>query len=122
MDKYQRGEVSFPCIEFTKEGTYNFKIREMTESGDGWETDSTEYPVTVIITNDDGELKATVEYPGGYPEFTNIFTPAEICVPLECKKITIGAPLKEGQFEFGVYDKDNKLVCKAKNKAPKDED
>jgi len=114
----EKGDVDFPCIEFTKVGTYHFKIKEITQSGNGWETDPREFPVIVIITDENGKLKATVEYPDGYPEFTNNYKPEAVCVPLTANKCATGAPLKEGQFEFGVYDEAGRLVCSAKNEAP----
>jgi len=121
MEKYESGEVSFPCIKFTEPGVYHFTISEITASGGGWETDPSEYTAVVTVTDEDGELVAKVEYPRGFPEFTNEYKPKEVCVSLKAKKIAVGAPLKKGQFEFGVYDKDSKLVAKATNEAPDDE-
>lgn len=108
--------VLFPDICFDEAGVYEFTVKETSVSGDGWITDPREYPVIVTVTDDGhGHLTAHVEYPEGKPEFINKYEPKKVCVKLTACKIAIGAPLKDGQFEFGVFDEHGKKVASAKN-------
>ncbi|MDR1102028.1 MAG: hypothetical protein LBL34_06745 [Clostridiales bacterium] len=64
------------CVEFTinvnSAGVFNYTVRELNESGNGWIMDSKSYPVTVIAkVNSSGALGAFVRYPQGYPTFVN---------------------------------------------------
>jgi pilin isopeptide linkage protein len=108
--------VRFPEICFDKPGVYEFTIRETSVSGDGWITDPREYPVIVTI-KDDGHGKLTIheEYPKGKPEFVNKYEPKKVCVKFTATKTAIGAPLKNNQFEFGVFDEHGHKVATAKN-------
>ncbi|MCH3942618.1 MAG: hypothetical protein LKE37_02715 [Atopobiaceae bacterium] len=45
--------ASFGAIIFTKPGTYVYKVKESTESGDGWTCDNAEKTLTVVVTNED---------------------------------------------------------------------
>jgi pilin isopeptide linkage protein/uncharacterized repeat protein (TIGR02543 family) len=66
------GSVSFPAIQFTEQGVYQYTILETTPSGDGWVTDTTPNPVTITVSdNGQGQLNATVTYPSGVPLFHN---------------------------------------------------
>jgi len=112
------GNIKFPCIEFTEEGVFNYTIRETSTSGNGWITDEKKYPVIVTVTDDNGTLTASVEYPEGIPEFTNRYEPQAVCVTLCANKIAIGAPLEDGQFTFGVFDEEGNEVTSATNTTP----
>lgn len=108
--------VEFPKLTFDKPGNYEFTLKELTPSGDGWTTDDREIKVIVRVTDDGhGHLLATVEYPEGFPEFTNRFKVKPAQFILSACKIAIGAPLPEGKFEFGLYDAHGHLVSKARN-------
>jgi pilin isopeptide linkage protein len=108
--------VKFPDICFDKAGVYEYTISETDVSGDGWITDPREYPVIITVTDDGhGKLTAHVEYPHGKPEFVNKYEPKKVCVKLTACKIAIGAPLKNGQFEFVVFDEHGNKVTSAKN-------
>jgi pilin isopeptide linkage protein len=108
--------VRFPDICFDEKGVYEFTVRETSTSGDGWITDPREYPVIVTVTDDGyGKLKAHVEYPEGEPKFVNKYKPKTVCIKITAIKTAIGAPLKNNQFEFGVFDEDGKKIASAKN-------
>jgi pilin isopeptide linkage protein len=108
--------VHFPDVCFDKAGVYEFTISETSVSGDGWITDPKKYPAIVTVTDDGhGKLTASVKYPEGKPEFVNKYEPKSVCVKFTATKIAIGAPLKNGQFEFGVFDKNGNKVASAKN-------
>jgi pilin isopeptide linkage protein len=108
--------VYFPEICYSKAGVYEYTVRETSVSGDGWITDPKEYPVIVKVTDDGhGNLTAKTEYPNGKPEFVNKYEPKSVCVKITATKIAVGAPLKNGQFEFGVFDKHGNKVASAVN-------
>ncbi|MCL2313217.1 MAG: hypothetical protein FWC41_12195 [Firmicutes bacterium] len=122
MKNNNEASIKFPFIQFEKPGIYQYNIKETTESGDGWVTDSMEYPVIVTITDDGkGNLESNVDYPEGMPKFVNTYTPTPILVDLIGEKKTIGAPLREGQFRFGVFDEDGNEIVSATNDAPEEE-
>jgi pilin isopeptide linkage protein len=109
--------VHFPEVCYSKAGVYEYTIRETSVSGNGWITDSREYPVIITVTDDgNGRLTASTEYPNGVPEFVNKYEPTSVCVRLIATKIAIGAPLKDGQFEFGVFDEHGNKVATATNR------
>jgi pilin isopeptide linkage protein len=110
--------VQFPNVCYTEPGVYHYTIRETSEPGNGWITDSSEYPVVVTVTDDGhGHLTANVEYPEGKPKFINKYKPESVCVKLCAVKIAEGAPLKDGQFTFGLFDKDGNEIISATNKS-----
>ncbi|MDR0896561.1 MAG: InlB B-repeat-containing protein [Oscillospiraceae bacterium] len=105
------GSVVFPAITYSATGTHNYTIREMTPSTRGWTTDSTEYPATVVVSDDGkGSLLAGIAYPNGVPSFTNTYAPPIGYMSLEARKNAVGKDLAEGQFTFGVFDGDTLLV------------
>ena len=76
--------------------------------------------VTVKVTDDGkGKLSTTVTYDGGKTTFKNTFTPKEITVPLQVTKVLTGRNLQDAEFEFELYDGQNKLLQTVKNKAEK---
>ena len=69
-----KGLIEFPSIVYTKSGTYHYTIHEISEPGDGWETDKREFHVVVTVTDDGkGNLIPSIEYPDGFPEFVNVY-------------------------------------------------
>jgi len=108
--------IQFSALSFDKPGVYEYTLKELTQSGNGWETDNSEIKVIVTVTDDGyGNLVATVDYPSGYPEFTNTYKPKPAVVTISAIKKAIGAQLPCGKFEFGLFDEDGSLVFKAKN-------
>ena len=66
------GEVIFSSLSFTKEGTYEYHIREMIDSSSKKVNyDTTDAKVTVTVTRENGKLKATTDITGGAIKFTN---------------------------------------------------
>jgi pilin isopeptide linkage protein len=115
------GSVLFPAITFGEPGVFNYTIREITQSGAGWTTDDSVYPVIITVTdNGTGQLVTQVNYPDGAPVFTNTFeppivppVPAEIRI--QARKITCGARLRTRMFSFGVFDQNGNEVTEATN-------
>ncbi|MCL2336550.1 MAG: SpaA isopeptide-forming pilin-related protein [Firmicutes bacterium] len=112
------GELTFSGITLNAPGVYNYTIRELTPSGDGWTTDSTSYPVTVTVTdNNMGQLVASITYPEGEPAFVNTYSAAPAEVDFAVTKTALGAPLPDGGFYFGLYDESGDLIATAANNA-----
>lgn len=112
------GAFKFPAQQYTAPGVYEYTLKELTPSGDGWQTDSKVVPVVVVVEDDGhGHLVAFVEYPEGFPTFKNKYHASPVCVTIHGCKIAIGAPLPEGKFEFGLFDEEGNLIATATNAA-----
>jgi len=110
------GEFQFPDLTFDEAGVYHYTLRELTPSGDGWETDDRVIRLIVTVVDDGhGNLVATIEYPDGFPSFTNTYRLEPAKVIISGCKIAIGAPLPVGRFEFGLFDSEGNLIAKTTN-------
>ena len=68
--------MQFPELCFTEAGIYSYTIRETTPSNKFWQTDRREFRVIITIEKDaNGNLVSFVDYPDGYPEFVNKYSP-----------------------------------------------
>ena len=90
------GSFTFSKITFTKEGVYVYELVEVKGEDDMVTYDATKYTLTVTVTDDNGELKATtkvgivdgardVESYG----FTNLFTPTAKNVDITLQKVLV---------------------------------
>ncbi|MCL2499664.1 MAG: hypothetical protein FWE90_04915 [Defluviitaleaceae bacterium] len=110
------GAFRFPDLTFDKPGVYEYTLKELTPSGDGWTTDDRVIKVIVTVTDDGhGNLIATVEYPDGFPTFTNIYKTKPTHIIISGCKTAIGAPLPPGRFEFGLFDSEGNLIATTTN-------
>ena len=113
-----QGKVQFQAINYDKAGEYHYTITEKNNGLTGVTYDSSKVKVTVKVTDDGkGKLSTTVTYDGGKKNFKNTFTPKEITVPLQVTKALTGRSLQDDEFEFELYDGQNKLLETVKNKA-----
>ena len=113
-----QGKVQFQAINYDKAGEYHYTITEKNNGLTGVTYDSSKVKVTVKVTDDGkGKLSASVTYDGGKTTFKNTFTPKEITVPLQVTKVLTGRNLQDAEFEFELYDGQNKLLQTVKNKA-----
>ena len=113
-----QGKVQFQAINYDKAGNYHYTITEKNNGLTGVTYDSSKVKVTVKVTDDGkGKLSASVTYDGGKTTFKNTFTPKEITVPLQVTKALTGRNLQDDEFEFELYDGQNKLLQTVKNKA-----
>ena len=113
-----QGKVQFQAINYDKAGNYHYTITEKNNGLTGVTYDSSEVKVTVKVTDDGkGKLSTTVTYNGGKKTFKNTFTPKEITVPLKVTKTLTGRNLQDDEFEFELYEGQNKLLQTVKNKA-----
>ncbi|MBQ3282988.1 MAG: hypothetical protein IJH42_03960, partial [Atopobiaceae bacterium] len=70
------GEKEFGVIEYTEPGTYTYTITELAGSNKNYTYDSTSYTITVEVTDEGGQLVATVtggENEAGLVTFTNTY-------------------------------------------------
>ena len=106
-----KGLVEFGSIEYTQPGVYRYTIKELSTSGQGWTTDGNEFEVVVTVTDDaNGNLIPSVSYPDGFPEFTNSYASTSTSIVLTATKLSIGAQLPAGKFEFGLFDSSGTLI------------
>ncbi|MDR2505980.1 MAG: hypothetical protein LBD16_07740 [Oscillospiraceae bacterium] len=116
------GLVEFPELTFSAPGVYTYKIKELTESDANWTKDDSEFPVVITVTDDgNGNMLAAVDYPGGYPIFTNTYYKAPLIVAFSaCLEAAEGETLEENQVNFGLYDEDENLLGVIPNGPPAD--
>ena len=106
-----QGKVQFQAINYDKAGEYHYTITEKNNGLTGVTYDSSKVKVTVKVTDDGkGKLSTTVTYDGGKKNFKNTFIPKEITVPLQVTKALTGRNLQDDEFEFELYDGQNKLL------------
>lgn len=65
------GNIKFPEINYDKEGTYTYKLKEVAGSEAGVTYDSKEHTVTVTVTENNAKLEAAVT--DNNPTFTNSY-------------------------------------------------
>lgn len=68
-----RGVINFAPLTYTQAGDYSLTIWEETGSADNVTYDTTRFSVVVHVTDQNGVLNATVEYPEGGVVFHNAF-------------------------------------------------
>ncbi len=113
------GIITFQNLTFDKTGTYKYKVYEDELNENGVTADTTEYNVTIVVTDDnEGQLNATVKVDdndvagstAGTIVFRNSYKAASTQVTLEATKELVGRDLVEGEFKFALKDVDNDTV------------
>jgi len=118
-----KGPFEFPELVYKTSGTYEYTLKELTQSGDGWATDDRIVKVIVTVVDDGhGHLVAAVTYPDGFPTFKNYYHANPVRVVIHGCKLAVGAPLPAGKFMFGLFDKDGKQISSATNESHDDTD
>lgn len=120
-----KGEKATAIIKVNKPGTYKFVVSEEEGVIKGITYDKSENEIVIVATDDSANAKIKVEIGGeatnkATVNFTNTYVidgEAEIALS-GIKKLTGGrTQLKANEFEFGLYDADNKLIEAVKNDA-----
>ena len=118
------GEASFEAITFTKVGTYTLTVHEVEGSAPGYIYDDNDVTVTVVVTDNNGQLEAEVSYGKGLAEgletaiFTNGYEAAIVeDYEIVVKKMLEGRKLDEGEFEFELVNTDGEVVATGTNDA-----
>lgn len=107
------GKVAFAAIDYATPGDHDYAIKEVAGNDSTIVYDAKDVKVHVKVTDEKGELKATVTYDGknDIPTFKNTYQPAETSVTLAAKKAYVKsdstpAALKGGEFTFDLYEGD----------------
>ena len=109
------GKVAFAAIDYATPGEHDYAIREVAGNDSTVVYDAKDVRVHVKVTDEKGELKATVTYDGekAVPTFTNTKPTADVTV--EATKILTGKDLTADAFTFGLYDQAGNEVAKGTN-------
>ena len=111
------GKVSFDAIPYTAEGEHTYTVKEVKGTTPGITYDTSEKQVTVKVTKDGNNLKATVVYPES-KVFTNTYSaPSPAKAQISASKILEGRALKDGEFSFTLLDEAGKVVQTKQNAA-----
>lgn len=109
------GKVAFAAIDYATPGDHDYTIKEVKGADSTVVYDAKGVKVHVKVTDEKGELKATVTYDGekAVPTFTNTKPTADVTV--EATKVLAGKDLTAYAFTFGLYDQDGNEVAKGAN-------
>ena len=111
------GKVSFESISYTAEGEHTYTVKEVKGTTPGITYDTSEKQVTVKVTKDGNNLKATVVYPES-KVFTNTYSaPSPAKAQISASKILEGRSLKDGEFSFTLLDEAGKVLQTKQNAA-----
>lgn len=109
------GNITFQAISCDTPGDHDYTIKEVKGADPTVVYDAKGVKVHVKVTDEKGELKATVTYDGekAVPTFTNTKPTADVTV--EATKVLAGKALTDGAFTFGLYDQAGNEVAKGTN-------
>lgn len=109
------GKVAFAAIDYATPGDHDYTIKEVKGADSTVVYDAKGVKVHVKVTDEKGELKATVTYDGEkpVPTFTNTKPTADVTV--EATKVLAGKDLTADAFTFGLYDQDGNEDARGTN-------
>lgn len=109
------GKVAFAAIDYATPGDHDYTIKEVKGADSAVVYDAQGVKVHVKVTDEKGELKATVTYDGekAVPTFTNTKPTADVTV--EATKVLAGKDLTADAFTFGLYDQDGNEDARGTN-------
>lgn len=109
------GKVAFAAIDYVTPGDHDYTIKEVKGADSTVVYDAKGVKVHVKVTDEKGELKATVTYDGekAVPTFTNTKPTADVTV--EATKVLAGKDLTADAFTFGLYDQDGNEDARGTN-------
>lgn len=109
------GKVAFAAIDYATPGDHDYTIKEVKGADSTVVYDAKGVKVHVKVTDEKGELKATVTYDGekAVPTFTNTKPTADVTV--EATKVLAGKDLTVDAFTFGLYDQDGNEDARGTN-------
>ena len=111
------GKVTFDAISYTEEGEHTYTVKEVKGNVPGITYDTAEKQVTVKVTKDGDNLKATVVYPES-KVFANTYSaPNPAKAQISASKILEGRALKDGEFSFTLLDEAGKVLQTKQNAA-----
>lgn len=109
------GKVAFAAIDYATPGDHDYTIKEVKGADSTVVYDAKGVKVHVKVTDEKGELKATVTYDGekAVPTFTNTKPTADVTV--EATKVLAGKDLTADAFTFDLYDQDGNEDARGTN-------
>ena len=109
------GKVAFAAIDYATPGDHDYTIKEVKGADSTVVYDAKGVKVHVKVTDEKGELKATVTYDGekAVPTFTNTKPTADVTVG--ATKVLAGKDLTADAFTFGLYDQDGNEDARGTN-------
>ena len=109
------GKVAFAAIDYATPGDHDYTIKEVKGADSTVVYDAKGVKVHVKVTDEKGELKATVTYDGekAVPTFTNTKPTADVTV--EATKVLARKDLTADAFTFGLYDQDGNEDARGTN-------
>ena len=110
------GNIKFPTVKFSNEGTFKYQIKEVNDNKPGYTYDDSVLEAEVTVANVYGQKIASVKYKDSKKEFTNSYAAKEAKLQLEAKKVLNGKALEAGQFEFELKE-DGKVLHTVSNDA-----
>ena len=111
------GKVTFDAISYTAEGEHTYTVKEVKGNVPGITYDTADKQVTVQVTKDGDNLKATVVYPES-KVFANTYSaPSPAKAQISASKILEGRDLKDGEFSFNLLDEAGEVLQTKQNAA-----
>ena len=110
------GNIKFPTVKFSNEGTFKYQIKEVNDNKKGYTYDDSVLEAEVTVANVYGQKIASVKYKDSKKEFTNSYAAKEAKLQLEATKVLEGKALEADKYEFELKEGD-KVVATAKNAA-----
>lgn len=98
------GNVKFPAVKFSNEGTFKYQIKEVNDNKKGYTYDDSVLEAEVTVANVYGQKIASVKYKDSKKEFTNSYAAKEAKLQLEATKVLNGKAIEAGQFEFELKE------------------
>lgn len=109
------GKVAFQAISYDTPGDHDYAIREVAGNDSTVVYDAKDVKVHVKVTDEKGELRATVTYDGekAVSTFTNSKPTTDVTV--EAMKVLAGKDLTSDAFTFGLYNQAGNEVARGTN-------
>ncbi len=111
ISKDSSAKVMFAPVTFIKAGTYQFKVREVTETtAPGWVYDNTEKTLTVKVIDEKGKLTINTDGSTLEAKIVNRFNPAALDgeAAIVGRKLLTGRDMLQGEkFEFRLEAADD---------------
>ena len=109
------GSITFEGLKAKGPGTYNYVIKENTETKvPGITFDENSYEVTVDVKAEGGTLKAEVTTKA--PTLTNTYEPSPARATFKATKELVGKKLAKEQFEFELSEGGNVIATSSNGK------
>lgn len=112
------GNVTFPALTYSEEGTHTYTLREHQGDDGGVTYDTKTYTVKTTVTEgNNGALHVTHEANGtnGAITFANTYKAEAATASITAVKHLTGGTLKDGAFTFQLKNEKGKVIDTAKN-------